>query len=531
MVAAFVWFFAKWREPGLPGLVLAFAVTGYAAALMVSPFSYLSLKQIDVDKRVKYLVLRLRDPAHAVPDQRGSADHVVRHVRVVCHLRSGAVVSAQAAASARAVLPEERRMGPSAQRVSRRARHRSLGVRGTRLLKSLRCPEQPRVGRCGRQRRPRRSRARRHRLDLDAASAAPADWGALRERVAGCTACAELCKTRTQTVFGVGNTRAEWLVIGEAPGAEEDRQGEPFVGRAGQLLNAMLLAIGLPRETVFIANILKCRPPGNRDPKPEEVSRCLPYLSNQIALLKPKIMLAVGRIAAQNLLATDAPLARLRGKLHHFGEANTPLVITYHPAYLLRTPSDKRKAWEDLKFARATHARVIGGGNLMAAAPEDLREVPEVHIRPMMEIDLPEVAAIEQKSYAFPWSENIFRDCLRVGYTCRALDLAGQIIGYGVMSLGAGEAHILNVCVREEFRSRGFRPPAARAPAGTRRGCRRRRGLPRSPAQQPGRDPPLSTTRIRTNRHSARVLSGPRWARRRHRAEAQSSASLTLSCS
>ncbi|HEV7608607.1 MAG TPA: uracil-DNA glycosylase [Steroidobacteraceae bacterium] len=193
---------------------------------------------------------------------------------------------------------------------------------------------------------------------------APAvDWAVLRERVAGCTACAELCKTRTQTVFGVGNTSAEWLIIGEAPGAEEDRQGEPFVGRAGQLLNAMLLAIGLPRETVFIANILKCRPPGNRDPKPEEVARCLPYLSNQIALLRPKIILAVGRIAAQNLLATDAPLARLRGKLHHFGEAATPLVITYHPAYLLRTPADKRKAWEDLKFARATHARVTGGGS------------------------------------------------------------------------------------------------------------------------------------------------------------------------
>jgi len=188
-----------------------------------------------------------------------------------------------------------------------------------------------------------------------------ADWATLRERVAGCTACAELCKTRTQTVFGVGNTSAEWLVIGEAPGAEEDRQGEPFVGRAGQLLNAMLLAIGLPREQVFIANILKCRPPGNRDPKPEEVSRCLPYLSNQIALLKPRIILAVGRIAAQNLLATDAPLARLRGKVHSFGEPATPMVITYHPAYLLRTPSDKRKAWEDLKLARATHLRVTGG--------------------------------------------------------------------------------------------------------------------------------------------------------------------------
>jgi uracil-DNA glycosylase len=199
--------------------------------------------------------------------------------------------------------------------------------------------------------------------DVPASIAPPAptgDWGVLRERIAGCTACAELCRTRTQTVFGVGNTRAEWLVVGEAPGAEEDRQGEPFVGRAGQLLNAMLLAIGLPRETVFIANVLKCRPPGNRDPKPEEVSRCLPYLSNQIALLKPKIILVVGRIAAQNLLATDAPLARLRGRLHAFGEVGTPLVVTYHPAYLLRTPADKRKAWEDLKLARATHARLAG---------------------------------------------------------------------------------------------------------------------------------------------------------------------------
>ncbi len=187
------------------------------------------------------------------------------------------------------------------------------------------------------------------------------DWVGLREQVAACTACEQLCRTRTQTVFGVGNPQAEWLIIGEAPGAEEDRQGEPFVGRAGQLLNAMLLAIGLPRETVFIANVLKCRPPGNRDPKPEEVSQCLPFLSRQIALLKPRIMLAVGRIAAQNLLATDAPLARLRGKVHRFGEADTPLVITYHPAYLLRTPADKRKAWEDLKFARATYAKIAGG--------------------------------------------------------------------------------------------------------------------------------------------------------------------------
>ncbi|HET9863567.1 MAG TPA: uracil-DNA glycosylase [Steroidobacteraceae bacterium] len=186
------------------------------------------------------------------------------------------------------------------------------------------------------------------------------DWGPLRERVAGCMAC-DLCQTRTQTVFGVGNTRSDWLIVGEAPGAEEDRKGEPFVGRAGQLLDAMLRAIGLPRESVFIANILKCRPPGNRDPRPEEVLRCLPYLHAQIALLEPKVILVVGRIAAQTLLETDAPLARLRGKLHHFGAARTPLVITYHPAYLLRTPADKRKAWEDLKFARAAYTQVAGG--------------------------------------------------------------------------------------------------------------------------------------------------------------------------
>jgi uracil-DNA glycosylase len=184
-----------------------------------------------------------------------------------------------------------------------------------------------------------------------------AQWDALKSEVLTCKKCA-LHATRTQGVFGVGNRRADWLVIGEAPGAEEDRQGEPFVGRAGQLLNAMLKAIGLPRESVFIANVLKSRPPGNRDPKPEEVAACLPYLMRQIALLQPKLMLAVGRIAAQNLLATDLSLSRLRGQVHTFGELNTPLIVTYHPAYLLRTPADKRKAWEDLKFARSVLRRL-----------------------------------------------------------------------------------------------------------------------------------------------------------------------------
>lgn len=188
-------------------------------------------------------------------------------------------------------------------------------------------------------------------------------WNALRTEILSCTKCS-LHETRTQGVVGVGPHRTDWMVIGEAPGAEEDRKGEPFVGRAGQLLDAMLRAIGLDRGTsVYIANVLKSRPPGNRDPKPEEVAACLPYLMRQIALLRPRLMLAVGRIAAQNLLSTDIPLGRLRGKVHYFGELNTPLIVTYHPAYLLRTPADKRKAWEDLKFARSVFRQLTGVGS------------------------------------------------------------------------------------------------------------------------------------------------------------------------
>jgi DNA polymerase len=190
-----------------------------------------------------------------------------------------------------------------------------------------------------------------------AAREAGVDWPELRARVAACTRCS-LSATRTQTVFGVGNPRAEWLVVGEAPGAEEDRQGEPFVGRAGQLLNSMLRAVGLAREQVYIANVLKCRPPGNRDPQPNEAAECLPYLEQQIVLIKPKIMLAVGRIAAQNLLRTDKTLGSLRQQVHRFGISQVPLIVTYHPAYLLRTPTDKRKSWEDLKFARDVCAHV-----------------------------------------------------------------------------------------------------------------------------------------------------------------------------
>ncbi|HEX4267313.1 MAG TPA: uracil-DNA glycosylase [Steroidobacteraceae bacterium] len=178
-------------------------------------------------------------------------------------------------------------------------------------------------------------------------------WESLRTEVLRCTRCS-LHAGRTQGVVGVGNPQADWMVIGEAPGAEEDRRGEPFVGRAGQLLDAMLRAIGLSRaQNVYIANVLKSRPPNNRDPRPEEVAACLPYLRRQIELVRPRLLLAVGRIAAQNLLGTEESLSRLRGRVHHFGELNTPLVVTYHPAYLLRTPADKRKAWEDLKFARS----------------------------------------------------------------------------------------------------------------------------------------------------------------------------------
>jgi uracil-DNA glycosylase len=204
-----------------------------------------------------------------------------------------------------------------------------------------------------------RETARRDEIapgDAAAPREAAYDWPQLRERVAACTRCG-LSATRTQTVFGVGNLQAEWLVVGEAPGAEEDRQGEPFVGRAGQLLNAMLRSIGLKREQVYIANVLKCRPPQNRDPLPAETMECLPFLDRQIALLKPRIMLVVGRIAAQNLLRTDAKVGTLRQQVHSFGASGVPLVVTYHPAYLLRSPAEKRKAWEDLKFAREVFAR------------------------------------------------------------------------------------------------------------------------------------------------------------------------------
>lgn len=177
------------------------------------------------------------------------------------------------------------------------------------------------------------------------------DWDQLMRRVSSCTDCA-LHQGRTNTVFGVGDRRADWMIIGEAPGSEEDRQGEPFVGRAGRLLNAMLEAVGWSRGQVYIANTLKCRPPGNRDPRPEEMSCCRGFLERQIELVKPRLILSVGRISAQSLLQTDQAVGRLRGRVHRMPHSGIPLVVTYHPAYLLRKPTEKRKAWADLKLAR-----------------------------------------------------------------------------------------------------------------------------------------------------------------------------------
>ncbi|MGE5450247.1 MAG: uracil-DNA glycosylase [Acidobacteriota bacterium] len=188
------------------------------------------------------------------------------------------------------------------------------------------------------------------------------DWPDLRQAVAGCQACA-LCESRRQTVFGVGHIEAQWMIVGEAPGEQEDQQGEPFVGRAGQLLDRMLDAIDLTRSEapaarqVFIANVLKCRPPANRNPLPQEVAQCEPYLLRQIALVQPKVILAMGRFAVQSLLKTTEAIGRLRGRVHEV--QGIPVVVTYHPAYLLRNPADKALVWDDLCLAREVWAQAM----------------------------------------------------------------------------------------------------------------------------------------------------------------------------
>jgi len=183
-------------------------------------------------------------------------------------------------------------------------------------------------------------------------SVATLDFGALRERVASCTACG-LCEKRTQTVFGVGDEEADWMIIGEAPGENEDRLGEPFVGQAGKLLDNMLRSLMLNRtQNVYIANVIKCRPPGNRNPHPDEVARCEPYLKRQVALVRPKLILALGKFAAQTLLKSDASVSSMRGRVHHY--EGVPVIVSYHPAYLLRSLPEKSKAWADLCLAQAT---------------------------------------------------------------------------------------------------------------------------------------------------------------------------------
>ncbi len=198
---------------------------------------------------------------------------------------------------------------------------------------------------------------RRH-LTCPTAQTTP-DWDNLQSRVAACTACS-LHQGRTQTVFGVGNREAKLMIIGEAPGFHEDQQGEPFVGRAGQLLTAMIKTIGFDRKDVFIANILKCRPPNNRDPNAEEVATCTPFLDQQIALVQPILLMAVGRIASHYLLNTKSSLESLRNKIHVYGENSIPLIVTYHPAYLLRNPADKKKAYADLLFIHKTLSKHHG---------------------------------------------------------------------------------------------------------------------------------------------------------------------------
>ena len=184
-----------------------------------------------------------------------------------------------------------------------------------------------------------------------AARIARMDWPELQQQVAGCTACA-LCKGRTNTVFGVGDQQADWMIIGEAPGQEEDRLGEPFVGQAGKLLDAMLAALDMNRRAkVYIANVLKCRPPANRNPEPYEMAQCAAHLTRQVELVAPRVILLMGRFATQAILQTDASIASLRGRVHQYH--GIPAVVTYHPAYLLRNLPDKVKAWEDLLFARS----------------------------------------------------------------------------------------------------------------------------------------------------------------------------------
>ncbi|RDU99537.1 uracil-DNA glycosylase [Trinickia dinghuensis] len=203
----------------------------------------------------------------------------------------------------------------------------------------------------------RRAEAAASSEGRDVGDVAALDWDALEARVSACERC-RLCEKRTNTVFGVGDRAGDWMLIGEGPGENEDKQGEPFVGQAGKLLDSMLRALSLARgENVYIANVVKCRPPGNRNPEPDEVARCEPYLQRQVALVKPKLIVALGRVAAQSLLKTDASISSLRGRVHRYEDV--PVIVTYHPAYLLRSLPDKAKAWVDLCLAFDTYRQAL----------------------------------------------------------------------------------------------------------------------------------------------------------------------------
>jgi DNA polymerase len=238
------------------------------------------------------------------------------------------VIAAESAVLDTSTLPAAHERGPAIAEVSRDVTRAAMHMRGDGEL-------------------------RRERI-------AVLHWDRFADDVAACEACS-LCRTRNKTVPGVGDTRARWLFVGEAPGGEEDAKGEPFVGQAGRLLDNMLAAIGLDRRRdVYIANVLKCRPPGNRTPEPIEIEACRPYLDRQLELIRPKLIVALGRSAANTLLGNDATIGSMRGRLHRYG--SVPMLVTYHPAYLLRTLQDKAKAWEDLVLARRTMARLAREG-------------------------------------------------------------------------------------------------------------------------------------------------------------------------
>ena len=339
MVSGFIWASTEWREPGLPGLIVAFPVTALAGALMVSPFSYPSFKNFDLRKPVRFVwlvmaVLGLRR------DRRRSSRALAAVLRQLCAVGAAAV-------DAGGALRRRQRVDRGAELSGGRcARAASQYLQALGIDALAAAP--PARGAASAAAAIPRAIAPRPR----AAAESRTEMGSARGRSRGCVRCG-LHATRTQTVFGVGDRRAELLVVGEAPGAEEDRQGEPFVGRAGQLLNSMLRAMGAPRETVFIANVLKCRPPGNRDPTPEEVALlpALPAAADRAADAAPD---AGGRAhrGAEPAGHRHAHRQAARQPCTASARSGTPLVVTYHPAYLLRSPTEKRKAWDDLRCAQ-----------------------------------------------------------------------------------------------------------------------------------------------------------------------------------